>query len=229
MGWRGGETVGPGRAPMSPAAPPRGFPLRGLPTGLPGPSTSLFLIRLPATSTRATQVLSQTLFTALSVSGFLEFSQLYRALFGIHKVIKACGFSFLGKIALGLNHSSQLLQQRAFFPNCLRPDFPAVLQRWPRECPPPKPFLVPPAVSLPPSLHRLVYRRCYPSPTLSSGLDSEDPAVSWPCTSPAQGFTSQIPNTLAGPGLSDSALRSWITRDKHGCVINDLNEHSLLL
>lgn len=109
------------------------------------------------------------------------------------------------------------------------PDFPAVLQRWPRECPPPKPFLVPPAVSLPPSQHRLVYRRCYPSPTLSSGLDSEDPAVSWPCTSPAQGFTSQIPNTLAGPGLSDSALRSWITRDKHGCVINDLNEHSLLL
>ena len=121
MGWRGGETVGPGRAPTSPAAPPRGFPLRGLPTGLPGPATSLFLIRLPATSARATQVLSQTLFTALSVSSFLEFSRLYRALFGIHKVIKACGFSFPCKIALGLNHSSQLLQQRAFFPNCLRP------------------------------------------------------------------------------------------------------------
>lgn len=111
----------------------------------------------------------------------------------------------------------------------LTPDFPAVLQRWPRERPAPKPFLVPPAVSLLPSLHCFVYRQCYSLPALSSGPESEDPAVSWPCVSPEQGFTSQIPNTLAGPGMSDSALRSWITRDKHGCVINDLNEHSLVL
>lgn len=36
-------------------------------------------------------------------------------------------------------------------------------------------------------------------------------------------------NMFAGLGMSESALRSWITGNKRDCVIKYLNENSLLL